>query len=106
MERETAGCLFLDKNPTTSVDLLLSLNYHDIIIDSSIAAYSILFYIQGAQGISQVLMNEPGMKKHCYFVFSYWLLPRDLNAHRVSQFGNNFWANIIYVLFIYKEEVP
>lgn len=106
MERETAGCLFLDKNSIISINLLLSLNYLDFIINNNIIAYSILLYIQGSQGILQVLMNEQDMKKHCYFVFSYWLLPRDLNAHRVSQFGNNVKANIIYLLFIWKKDVP
>lgn len=106
MERETAGCLLLDKNSITSINLLLSLNYLDFIINNYITAYSILLYIQGSQGILQLLMNEQGMKKTCYFVFSYWLLPGDLNAHRVAQFGNNVRVNIIYLLFIWKKYVP
>lgn len=54
MERETAGCLFLDKNSIISINLLLSLNYLDFIINNNITAYSILLYIQGSQGILQV----------------------------------------------------
>lgn len=100
MERETAGCLLLGKNSTTSVNLLLSLNYHDFIINRSTAACSILLYIQGTQGILQVLMNEQGMKKHCYFVFSYWLLPRDLNAHSLAITS----GQILFIYFLYRKK--
>lgn len=40
--QETAGCLFLDKNSITSINLLLSLNYHCFIIYNKITAYFIL----------------------------------------------------------------
>lgn len=61
MERETAGCLFLDKNSITSINLLLSLNYLDFIINNNITAYCILLYIQGSQGILQFSMNEKNL---------------------------------------------
>lgn len=83
MERETAGCLFLNENSITSINLLLSLNYLNFIINNNITACSILLYIPESQGSLQVLMNEQGMEKHCCFVFGCWLLPRDLSACRV-----------------------
>lgn len=58
MNRETAGCFFLDTNSFTSINFLLSLNFLDFIINKNIIAYSILLYIQGSQSILQVLMNE------------------------------------------------
>lgn len=63
MERETAGCLFLNKNSITSINLLLSLNYLNFIINNNITACSILLYIPESEGILQVLMNEQGMEK-------------------------------------------
>lgn len=74
MERETAGCLFLDKNTITSINLLLSLNYLDFIINNNTTAYSILLYIQGSQGILEVLMNEQGMKKLTWYLVTGFFL--------------------------------
>ena len=58
MGRETAGCLFLDKNSIMSINLLLPLNYLHFIINNKITAYSIPLYIQGSHGILHLLMNE------------------------------------------------
>lgn len=73
MDRKTAGCLFLDKNSVTSINLFLSLNYLDFIVNINITAYSILLYIQGSQGNLQILMNVQDTKKHCYFVTGLFL---------------------------------
>lgn len=52
-------------------------------------------------------MNEHGMKKHCYFVFSYWWLPGDHNIHWVHSLATlSGWELFIYFFFQGKKNVP